>query len=565
MKTLFSRSVLFGMIFFLGVFLLWPLMVTLREALLDPLGQPTLSYLREVFVNPLYREGLLNALWIALATTLGCLSVAMPLAFFYARYRFFGRPVFHGLVLSPLMLPPFVGVMGAQAVLGHHGSLNALLESFGWHQATTDWLTQGRLAGIVVMNVLHLYPILFTQLSNLLLEMDPALEEAAGNLGAGPLRRFFKVLLPLSLPGLFAGASITFIWALTELGVPLLFDFDRVTSVQIFNGIRDLEGNPFPYALVLVLLVLSTLIFLISRVFLRGQVASGGGRAVRSRQLRESGAVARFLIPLFFLLVTLAALAPHLGVLCLAFAEDWYGTVLPRAYTLNHVRSALGNELTLSSISNSLRYAVSSTLIDLVLGSIVAFVLVRSSIRGRALLDGLVMVPLSVPGIVLALGYLTLTREGQPLDWLVREGDPFWLLVMAYAIRRLPYVVRAVCAGLQQLSVTYEEAALNLGAGPLRTSVRITLPLIAPALMTGGLLAFAFAMLDVSDSMLLAQRTAHFPITKAIYTLSGTLGEGPALAAALGVWSMIFLVTLLLGLAMIAGIRTRRDAGESGS
>jgi iron(III) transport system permease protein len=83
--------------------------------------------------------------------------------------------------------------------------------------------------------------------------------------------------------------------------------------------------------------------------------------------------------------------------------------------------------------------------------------------------------------------------------------------------------------------------------------------------MTGGLLAFAFAMLDVSDSMLLAQRTAHFPITKAIYTLSGTLGEGPALAAALGVWSMIFLVTLLLGLAMIAGIRTRRDAGESGS
>jgi iron(III) transport system permease protein len=163
------------------------------------------------------------------------------------------------------------------------------------------------------------------------------------------------------------------------------------------------------------------------------------------------------------------------------------------------------------------------------------------------------MLPLSVPGIVLAFGYLALSREGKPLDFLVSDGDPFLLMVVAYAMRRLPYVVRAMSAGLMQISPVLEEAAENLGASPRRTFMRVTLPLALPSLVAGGVLAFAFAMLEVSDSMILAQRTIHFPITKAIYTLAGTIGEGPALAAALGVWAMAFLMTLLIGLGLLLG------------
>jgi iron(III) transport system permease protein len=169
------------------------------------------------------------------------------------------------------------------------------------------------------------------------------------------------------------------------------------------------------------------------------------------------------------------------------------------------------------------------------------------------MLDAMAMLPLAVPGIVMAFGYLAMTRPGQPFDWLMLGEDPVLLLVIAYAVRRLPYVVRSAAAGFQQVSPTLEEAAENLGASPERALRRITLPLIAPNLLAGALLAFSFAMLEVSDSMILAQQTKDFPITKAIYSLILGLGNGPNIASALGVWAMIFLGVTILAAGVILG------------
>jgi len=134
-------------------------------------------------------------------------------------------------------------------------------------------------------------------------------------------------------------------------------------------------------------------------------------------------------------------------------------------------------------------------------------------------------------------------------------GSPFMLLVIAYAIRRLPYIVRSAVAGLQQSNPALEEAAQSLGATPARTLWRIALPLISANICAGCILAFAFAMLEVSDSLILAQQTQHFPITKAIYSLLSTLGNGTELAAALGVWAMAFLTISIMGATILAGKR----------
>ena len=255
----------------------------------------------------------------------------------------------------------------------------------------------------------------------------------------------------------------------------------------------------------------------------------------------------------FFALITFLAVIPHLGVVLLSFSTDWYGTVLPQSFTLDHYRAALGHNLTLSSISNSLKYSGIALVIALLLGIGVAYVNVRTRLWGRQILDMMAMLPLAVPGIVVAFGYLAMTRPGQPFDWLIIGEDPLLLLVIAYAVRRLPYVVRSASAGFQQVSPALEEAAQNLGASPERALWRITLPLVAPNLVAGGLLAFAFAMLEVSDSMILAQQAAHFPITKAIYSLILSLGNGPQLAAALGVWAMIFLTITIAGASVLLG------------
>jgi len=117
------------------------------------------------------------------------------------------------------------------------------------------------------------------------------------------------------------------------------------------------------------------------------------------------------------------------------------------------------------------------------------------------------------------------------------------LLVVAYAMRRLPFVLRSAEAGLLQLNRSVEDAAQSLGAAPPRILMRVTLPLVLPHLLAGGLFAFALSMLEVSDSLILAQQQAHYPVTKAIWELSQLVGEGRLLAAALGVWAMLLLAT----------------------
>jgi len=540
----------------MGCFLVWPVCVTLKEAFVKPGGGFTLEFVGEIFRNPIYVEGLVNSFKMAVGTTMGSMILALPLAVLATRFEFRGKMILTSLLLVPLILPPFVGVIGVKQILGQHGAFNALLINTGLMDAArpTDWLGSGRLMGVIIMNSLHLYPILYLNITAALSNLDPALDEAAENLGCTPWRRFRRVTLPLAMPGIFAGASIVFIWGFTELGVPLVFDYARVTSVQIWDGAKDMSGNPLPYALVAIMVSFCLLFFLLSKyAFGRHEFAGSGRASMASRTVTLTGGKGLLAAAAFVFVIGLAVL-PHAGVFLTACAGDWNDTVLPASLTMQHYNDALSHSLTVPSIQNSLQYSGIATILACILGVAISWVTVRTKLAGRHFLDALTMLPLAVPGLVLAFGYLAMTREGQPLDWLILgNGSPILLLIVAYCIRRVPYVVRSVSAGLQQTSVSLEEAAQNLGCPPWKTILKITLPLITASLIAGALLTFSFSMLEVSDSMILAQKREHFPITKAIYELIGNLGNGEALASALGVWAMIFLTITLTGAAMILG------------
>lgn len=557
MSRTLSLVVFAVMTVFFGCFFLYPIWAALQTAFIapGPDGHFTLEFVAEVFLNAIYREGLMNSFLIALWSTLGSLLVALPLALCYVKFAFPGRALLNSLVLLPMILPPFVGAIGVKAMLGQAGALNSLLIALGLMDPAqpVNWLGEGRMFGVVVMEVLHLYPIIYLNAAAALANLDPALEEAASNLGCTGWRRFKRITLPLIMPGVFAGGTIVFVWAFTEMGVPLVFDFERVTAVQVFRGVNDLSGNPFPYALVAVMLGFSALFYFGGKWLFSGGTATGGGRASTGRETVQLSKPAGWAVTALFAGITFLAVVPHLGVVLLSLSQDWYQTIVPQTLTLSHYRDALGHELTLSSIANSLKYSCIAVFVALLLGIGVAYVSVRTRIWGRRMLDAMAMLPLAVPGIVMAFGYLAMTRPGQPFDWLMLGEDPVLLLVIAYAVRRLPYVVRSAAAGFQQVSPTLEEAAENLGASPERALRRITLPLIAPNLLAGALLAFSFAMLEVSDSMILAQQTKDFPITKAIYSLILGLGNGPNIASALGVWAMIFLGVTILAAGVILG------------
>ncbi|HVU17256.1 MAG TPA: iron ABC transporter permease [Candidatus Didemnitutus sp.] len=555
MSTSLARIVFVSTLLFFGTFFLWPILQILKGGFLDADGHVTTEFLRSLLVDPLYVGGLRNSFLLALTTTLFALLIALPLAVVSDRYVFPFKGLLSSLILVPMILPPFVGAIGIKQILGEYGALNSLIIHSGLRPAgwTFDWLGANQFLGIALVNAFSLYPIIYLNAVASLANIDPALGEAAANLGCVGWRRFFKITLPLIKPGLFAGGTIVFIWAFTDLGVPLIFDYAKVASVQIFYGLKDIGGNPFPYALVAVMLLCSVLFYALGKGLFGRQSYAMMAKATSSGGATRPSTAAAWLCTVAFAAVTFIAVLPHLGVILVAFSSEWYATVIPHHFTLDNFRLALGHDLTVPAIANSLKYASISTVIDVFLGIALAYVIVRSKIAGRQILDFLAMLPLAVPGLVLAFGYLAMSQEGHPFAFINPVKNPTILLIIAYSIRRLPYVVRSAAAGFQQTSETLEEAAQNLGCPPAKAVFKVTLPLIMANLIAGGLLAFAFAMLEVSDSLILAQKQVYYPITKAIYELFQLLGDGKFIASALGVWAMAFLGILIAGMTVLLG------------
>lgn len=548
--------IVFGLtVVFFAAFFLWPILQILKGGFIDADGRLTFTYLLALLADPTYVGGLRTSFLLACATTALALLIALPLAFVADRYKFPGKAFFSSLVLVPMILPPFVGAIGIRQIFGQYGALNALLIDVGLrpHGWTFDWIAANQFWGVALADAFSLYPLIYLNAVAGLANIDPAMEEAAENLGCTGFRRFRKITLPLIKSGLFAGGTIVFIWAFTDLGTPLIFDYANVTSVQIYYGLKDIGGNPFPYTLVTVMLTGSVLLYALGKgLFGRSHLVTSGKNTL-SAGARRLPMHRALLCTAFFTAVTFIAVLPHIGVILVAFAKDWYATILPHEWTLDNFRMALGHELTVPAIANSLKFASVSTLIDIVLGIAIAYVIVRTKLAGRQVLDFLSMLPLAVPGLVLAFGYLAMSQEGRFFSFINPVRNPTVLLIIAYSVRRLSYVVRSAVSGFQQTSETLEEAAQNLGCPPFKTLIKVTLPLIAANLIAGGLLAFAFAMLEVSDSLILAQKQAYYPITKAIMELFQLLGDGKFIASALGVWAMAFLGVTIVGMSLLLG------------
>lgn len=564
---LFSSYALMGtLLAILAVFLIYPVALTVQGALVrrnpDGTTSLTLANILLVFQDPSLRQGLFNSFKLATCTTTLCLLISIPLATFSAKFLFPLKGVFNALILVPLILPPFVGAIGVQALVGREGALNAL---FGSH---FDFLGNAKFWGVVMVDALHLYPIIYLNATAALANLDPALEEAAENVGCGPVRRFFKITLPLIRPGIFAGATIVFIWSFTELGTPLIFGYSQTTSVQIFDRIREIEASPEPYALVIVMLSCAVAIYAVGKLLFGGKGYAMYAKASRAAQETRLTGLAGWGVTACFALITLLALMPHIGVVLTSLTGpgQWYRSVIPQSFTLANYQQALGHPEAFTAIVNSLKMSALAVVFATAFGVLASYVIVRTPVRGRGVLDALCMLPLAVPGLVICFGYVAMTlswpfgtaKDGtsNPLGFigvLGADPSPLALIVAAYAIRRMPYILRSTVAGLEQTSGELEEAAMNLGASRFTAVRRVIIPLITANIIAGGLLAFSFSMLAVSEALILAQQQDDAPITKAIYNFLNRLGDGPFIASAMGVWGMALLTVTLVGASILLG------------
>lgn len=552
-KALFGRilgyTTLALLIGFLWFFLVYPVGLIMTKAFASDQGW-TLEYFRLLFDNSLHVEAIINSLKIGFWTTILTTLLTLPIALINARFDYPGKSLLTGLLLVPMVMPPFVGAIGIQRFFAKYGSVNLFLLEQGWIDSPIIWLGEGTMFwAVVLLEVLHLYPIMYLNLAAAIANIDPSLEEMAETLGVSAWRKFLDILWPLTRPGYFAGAIIVFIWAFTDLGTPLLVGYAETLPVSIFTMVTDANQNPVGFALVFVVIVLSVAIFLFSKIFVNSQKYTMMGKGHTTDPVKKAKAWTWPLIYTLMVGTVALALIPHFTVFVTSISDRWFMTVLPEQYTSAHYVQVFGEGLSYTGIKNSLMLASLSTLADLILGLMIAYVIVRKPIPFTGVLDSLVMIPLALPGIVLAFGYV-ITYTDTFLDPL---NNPVPLLVIAYGIRRLPYMVRSAVAGLQQMSPSLEEASTTFGASRLHTLRKITVPLVTANLMAGGLLCFAYAMLDVSDSLILAMKDQHYPITKAIYALFLEQGTGEFVASALGMVSMLILTACIMGASLLLG------------
>ncbi|MCX7705259.1 MAG: ABC transporter permease subunit, partial [bacterium] len=199
-----------------------------------------------VWSNIMVRESFINSIVLAILVTIGASIIAFPLAILMYFVNFPRKDFWRKIFLLPLVAPPFVSAIGMRQILSRFGPVNLLLIKSGLITEPINFLGTG-IAGIFILQLLHLYPIIYLNVLSSLENIETSCIESAENLGASFFQTFRKVIFPLTLPGYFAGAFLTFIWSLTDLGTPLVFDYPKLIPVIIFQSLTDINSNPSGY------------------------------------------------------------------------------------------------------------------------------------------------------------------------------------------------------------------------------------------------------------------------------------------------------------------------------
>ena len=518
---------------FLTLFLLAPVATVFHSAFANADGSLTLGHFAAFFGQPLMQESFYNSLFVAVGSALAAAFIAVPLAYLTVRFEFRGAMLIQTLGVLPLVMPPFVGAAALRLIYGRTGSVNLLLDdAFGFTIPVMEGLN-----GVIFVEALHYFPFILLNLTVALRNIDGAMEEAALNLGARGWRLFRRVVFPLALPGFVAGVALVFVKVFDDLGTPLVLGVTNMLAPQAYLRMTQVGiDDPAGYVISVMMVAFSILALWLSSRVLKGRdytTLQKGGTALARRTLSPWESVVAYG---WIILVLMLVLSPHVGVLLLSFASVWSYAPLPDGFTLAHYASVF--EHSRGMIANTMLYCSLAAGVDVVLGTAIAYIMLRTRLPGRQWLDWIASAALAIPGLVLAIGYLR-TFRGVFVPGTDIAVTSTWVLIMiAYAVRRLPYALRSCVAALQQVAVSLEEAAESLGAGRLRTIRRIVIPLMTGGMLAGFVTSFITAAVELSATLMLVTKESQAPMSYGIYLyMQSTSGRGPG--AALGVLAVV--------------------------
>ena len=544
-----------GMIWlFLGVFLVYPLIRIFYDAVTDEAGRITLANFSAFFNDGFYLRALWKSLVLGMATVAASSIIGIAVAFLLVRYDFAGRGLFSYLTLIPIISPPLVGTLGFTFILGRAGSINVLLMDIFDMLKPINFLYG--IHGVVLVETLHLFPMITLNVVDALGKIDPALEEAAESVGARGWRKFRTVTLPLMTPGYVAGALLVFIWTFSDFATPLILGVQDLLAAQAYlNIVQFVDRRIFRMGIVIsaLMVILAIVFLLVARRWVGLKDYSTLSYSVIERR-RLSGAGQAGAVS-FLALVMLLSFIPYVGVALAACSRGWSLTPLPLAYTFQHFERVIVE--TPKYIVNSFLYSGLAVVLCIVVGVPIAWILGRSTMRGRGVLDSLNTLTLAVPGTALGIAYIRAFHFDLP--GFDRGLTSFWIVMpLILAVRRLPYTVRGAFSSLLLVHRSMEEAAASVGASGARAFRDVTLPLIWKGIVVGGLFSFMTSLQEASAVLFLALGGWEM-IANGIFTfyIAGSSSE----AAALGV---ILIAVAAISVVIINRLAAGRMGGVFG-
>jgi iron(III) transport system permease protein len=533
---------------FLAAFLLYPLARIFYDAVTDDAGAFTLGHFRAFFTDSYYLRSLWNSLLLGVGVVAAASVLGIGIALLLVRYEFRGRELFSYLTLIPMISPPLVGVLGFVFILGRGGTVNVLLMDHLDLLRPVNFMYG--LHGVLLVEALHLFPMITLNVVDALAKVDPALEEAAESVGARAWRRLWTITLPLTTPGYLAGALLVFIWTFADFVTPLVVGVHDLLAPQAYlNIVQFVDRRLFRMGIVisalLVLLAVAFLLLARHYVAIKDYSSLAYARAERRRLTGPAQAV----VVAALSGVMLLAFLPYLGVALAAVGRGWSLTPLPTQYTLQFFERVLVE--TPKYVTNSLLYAVLAVALCIAVGLPIAWILARTRLPGRGTLDALNTLILAVPGTAIGIAYVRAFHVDVP--GLGIPLTSLWIILpLVLAVRRLPYAVRGSYASLLLVHPSLEEAAGSVGASRLRTFRDVTLPLVWRGVLVGGLFSFMTSLQEAS-AVLFLSLGGWETITVGIFNfyIAGSTSE----AAALGVVLIVVAAVCVVVINRVAGTR----------
>lgn len=441
----------------------------------------------------------LNTLLLAASVMVGCLILGAPIGILRGMFRIPGEAIWDVVFLIPFLIPPFIAAIAWMMTLQPRGylfqiagfDLGRYLFTFG---------------GVAFVMTLNLFPLVYFAVSRALQSVGGRFSAAARVSGAGPVRAFWLITLPLAVPAIAASLLIVFALSIEEFGTPAALaartGFEvLVTGIYIRLSDFPIDLSGAAMGSVLLMSFVLAAFFLQNWVATRKSYVAQTGKPAQAER-SELGVWRVPVIVLFAVVATLGVLVPLAAILLTSLVDRISGGLDGANFTLRHYRDVLApGGRAVEALMTSGWLAIATSLAAGALGAVVGVIVVRGQGRGRQVMDALSILPNAIPAIVLAVGIiLAWNSPFLPVTLYGTAG----ILLVAYVAILLPYPIRYAVARLRQIGTSLDDAARVAGATEAQVLRHVLLPLMAPSLTAAMMLVFAIASRELVASIMLA-------------------------------------------------------------